>query len=366
MNSTAAVIINLSTLLLLYLMIFFTQSLSGKRQFYGISLNSDYFNKKEFKDLDKKFKILITVGFLIFTILELICIYVFNAYEVAFIIPILGFCIYEFFVYIYIHNKVKFLKQNLSSEIKDLDLKKTRVILDTDFINEKNRIIKRYSIYYLGPYIITLLVSIYVATQYNSMPDIIPTHWGPSGVADAYSNKSVFTVFSTVVMSIGVGVIIYISSVQSLKSRAKLSTENIPESKNTHLYYLNKFAITFLVLNLGCQVLFITILIATVNASNINTYIMWPTTIAIIGSAIYQIYLYYKSPSKSKTSVYSVDDDDNNWIFGTFYNNPNDPSLFVQKRFGVGWTINIGSTKGKILFIAPFLLIILVSFVALY
>ena len=360
MNSTIAVIINLPMLLLLYLIMFFTQALSGKRQFYGVSLNSDYFNKKEFKSLDKKFKSLLTIGFLNFIIIPLVCIYSFKAYEIAFVLPILGFCIYEFCVFIYVHNKVKALKKDLSLEIKDLELKKTNVILDTDFINEKNIIIKKYSIYFLIPYIITILVSIYVATKYNSLPDIIPTHWGITGMADAYSPKSVFSVFSTVLMSVGVGIIIYISSVQSLKSRAKLNTENIPESKIAHLYYLNKLAITFLVLNIGCQVLFISILIATVNAGSINTYIMWPTTIAIIGAAIYQTYLYYKSPSKSKTAVYSVDDDDNNWIFGTFYNNPNDPSLFVQKRFGVGWTINIGSTKGKVFFISPFIILIVI------
>ena len=303
MNSTIAVIINLPMLLLLYLIMFFTQALSGKRQFYGVSLNSDYFNKKEFKSLDKKFKSLLTIGFLIFIIITLVCIYSFKAYEIAFVLPILGFCIYEFCVFIYVHNKVKALKKDLSLEIKDLELKKTNVILDTDFINEKNIIIKKYSIYFLIPYIITILVSIYVATKYNSLPDIIPTHWGITGMADAYSPKSVFSVFSTVLMSVGVGIIIYISSVQSLKSRAKLNTENIPESKIAHLYYLNKLAITFLVLNIGCQVLFISILIATVNAGSINTYIMWPTTIAIIGAAIYQTYLYYKSPSKSKTAV---------------------------------------------------------------
>ena len=364
MNSAIAVIINLPILLLLYLIIFFTQSLSGKRQFYGVSLNSNYFNKGEFKTLDKKFKSLVTVGFIIFTIITLICIYSFKAYEIASILPILGFCIYEFCVFIYIHNKVKALKKDLSLEIKDLELERTKVIFDTDFINEKNRIIKKYSIYYLIPYIVTIIVAIYLATQYNSIPGIIPTHWGLSGVADAHSEKSVFSVFSTVITSIGMGIIIYISSVQSLKSRAKLNTDNIPESKIAHLYYLNKFAITFLILNIGCQVLFITILIATVNASNLNTYIMWPTTIAIITAAIYQIYLYYKSPSKSKTAVYSVDDDDSNWIFGIFYNNPNDPSLFVQKRFGVGWTVNIGSTKGKILFISPFIIILIALFIS--
>ena len=39
-------------------------------------------------------------------------------------------------------------------------------------------------------------------------------------------------------------------------------------------------------------------------------------------ASIYLIYLYYKSPNKSKNAVYSVDDDDSLWIWGCIYNNP--------------------------------------------
>ncbi len=71
MNSTLALIINVPILFLLYVLTYFTQALSGKRQFYGISLNYDYFNKKEFKVLDKKYKLFTTIGFIISLILEL-------------------------------------------------------------------------------------------------------------------------------------------------------------------------------------------------------------------------------------------------------------------------------------------------------
>ena len=164
-------------------------------------------------------------------------------------------------------------------------------------------------------------------------------------------------------MSLLSGIIIYISSISSLKTRVKLNTDNIDESKKMHLSYLNKVAITFLILNLGLQLLFIETLIATVNSSNINPLIMIFATILLIGSAIYQVYLYYKSPSKYKSAVYSVDDNDDNWLFGSIYNNPNDPSLFVQKRFGAGWTVNIGTTKGKLFFLSPFVIVIVVLFI---
>lgn len=363
MNSTIAAIVNIPTLFLLYIIIYFTQALSGKRQFYGVSLNSDYFTKDEFKALDKKFKLLVSLGFIIFTIITLIFIYIFKAYELSSIFPILAFCLYQFAIFVYIHNKVKALKKDLSIDIKDLELEKTCLVLDTDFINKKNRIIKKYSILFIIPVVVTVLMGIYTLTQYNSMPDIIPTHWDITGKADAFSKKSFVTVLGPIIMSVGIGVIVCVSSIYSLKTRGKLNTDNILESKKLHLNHLKKFALTFFVLNLSCQVLFITMLIATASASKINVFVMWTCTILLILAAIYQTYLYYKSPNKSKIAVYSVDDDDNNWLLGTFYNNPNDPSLFVQKRFGVGWTINIGNTKGKILFISPFIIILFVFFI---
>ena len=359
MNSTMALLVNIPTLFLIYILMYFTQALSGKRQFYGISLNSDYFNKTEFKNLDKRFKLLLTVGFILFAIITLISIYTYHAYVFSSLVPMLGFCLYQFIVYVYIHNKVKSLKSELSLSSSDVDVVKTNLLLDTEFINEKNRIIKKYSILFLIPLIVLSLIGINILLQYKSIPDIIPTHWGFTGTADAFSEKSFVKILSQTLMMIGIGFVVYISAIGSLKSRLKLTIDNVDESKKQNLYILNKYAITFFILNLFTQVMFIVILMATFNGGNINTYIMWVCTIAIVLSSIYLTYLYYKSPTKSKNAVYSVDDNDDMWILGFLYNNPNDPSLFVQKRFGVGWTINVGTTKGKLFFILPFILILM-------
>lgn len=49
-------------------------------------------------------------------------------------------------------------------------------------------------------------------------------------------------------------------------------------------------------------------------------------------------------------------DDDAHWLLGTFYYNRDDPSLFVPKRFGIGWTFNMGSKAAWIAFVALILL----------
>ncbi|WP_217376592.1 DUF5808 domain-containing protein [Paenarthrobacter ureafaciens] len=38
------------------------------------------------------------------------------------------------------------------------------------------------------------------------------------------------------------------------------------------------------------------------------------------------------------------------WVAGVIYNNPEDPHVLVPKRAGtgVGWTVNVGSRKGRV------------------
>ena len=57
-------------------------------------------------------------------------------------------------------------------------------------------------------------------------------------------------------------------------------------------------------------------------------------------------------------------DDERNWYAGVFYNNPDDPALFVPKRFGLGWTLNFGHPQAK-LFLVGMLLVVLLCGVLL-
>ena len=51
-------------------------------------------------------------------------------------------------------------------------------------------------------------------------------------------------------------------------------------------------------------------------------------------------------------------DDDDCWILGMFYYNPNDTRLNVEKRFGVGGTVNIAHPAGKVIMIIIAILLI--------
>lgn len=50
-------------------------------------------------------------------------------------------------------------------------------------------------------------------------------------------------------------------------------------------------------------------------------------------------------------------DDDQFWKFGMIYYNKNDPSIFIEKRFGVGFTINFANPIAIVLLVGLLILI---------
>jgi len=53
--------------------------------------------------------------------------------------------------------------------------------------------------------------------------------------------------------------------------------------------------------------------------------------------------------------------DNTHWVLGMFYVNRDDPSMIVEKRFGVGYTINFGNPKAVAL-MAVFVVVLLLVF----
>ena len=65
------------------------------------------------------------------------------------------------------------------------------------------------------------------------------------------------------------------------------------------------------------------------------------------------------SPPADRYTSYTVFRDDDRYWRGFLYNNPDDPALFVPRRFGFGWTLNFGHRQAKLFIIAILLLVLL-------
>ena len=87
--------------------------------------------------------------------------------------------------------------------------------------------------------------------------------------------------------------------------------------------------------------------------------------------ALVLILFWHPQRSLTKTNTFSdrkrtnvvFRDDEQYWPGEIFYNNPDDPALFVPKRFGFGWTLNFGHPQAKLFLITLLVLLLLLGVV---
>ena len=103
--------------------------------------------------------------------------------------------------------------------------------------------------------------------------------------------------------------------------------------------------------------------------------VSWPVLLLICGVLIAVVLILFWHPQRSRTKASTradrwptstvFRDDDRYWSGGIFYNNPDDPALFVPKRYGLGWTLNFGHPQSKLFLIGILLLLLLPIVIAI-
>ncbi|MET0785412.1 MAG: DUF1648 domain-containing protein [Paenisporosarcina sp.] len=230
------------------------------------------------------------------------------------------------------------------------------------------------NLYFFLPMLITLGLGAYGLSQYDSLPNQIPTHWGPNGEADAFTEKSWVSVSSLPLMTLLLqGMMLFFNS--SLKqSGAKIRVRHKKRSREQQLAFRKYTSWLLFVITISMTVfmsyLQLTIIAPTTMSTGVTLSFTIGFLLVILGSVLYytvkvgqsgtMIPVELDSQDGSNTAYIDVDDD-RYWKLGLFYFNKDDPSIMVEKRFGVGWTINIGHMKSWILLVVLIGSIILIA-----
>ncbi|QUW22654.1 DUF1648 domain-containing protein [Sporosarcina sp. Marseille-Q4063] len=227
---------------------------------------------------------------------------------------------------------------------------------------------------YIVPMIITIGLMAYIAIQFENLPDLIPTHWGIDGQPDAFSEKTVLSVMALPLMILIMQGMMLVINEMTKRSGIKINATNRKRSRAQQLSF-RKYSSWFLFAITTLQ----TILFAFLQLSTIHTDIGKPSLLfalpigfLIVTFIMTGIYAFKVGQGGSRLEVDVVDedklegitnyDDDEHWKAGIFYVNKNDPSIFVEKRFGVGWSINFGNPIGYFIIFLPIILILAISF----
>jgi uncharacterized membrane protein len=199
----------------------------------------------------------------------------------------------------------------------------------------------------------TVLIGI---VEYPRLPSRLPTHFGLSGTADHYASRSIGTAFGPVFTQVLVTALLLVMARVALRSRAQLDAED-PQAGVRHRRFVAAIARALLAMA-GClNLMFLLLALRTWNliGGGRITVVAIPV-LAMLGSAALLAVAAHVGQGGSRLRLGDRTgaavgggrrgapvnrDDDRLYRWGLFYYNRDDPALFVPKRFGIGWTVNM-------------------------
>ncbi len=341
---------------------------------YGISLLLPFFMKRSILfgvriPLDSKaerfiratirqYRFLISALFLGYILISLVILnYYFNL--TLFEILIFGdLVIYLSVIYYFNKKTLRWKNSILASQATQ-----NTIVVDTAFREGKVTISPWW---FLISFAVVGLHFIYVNFQYDRFPQRLAVHYNIQGQADRFIPKSWWAVNQLPLISLGIVLLMFGIFYVIRRSKQEIDPSNpdisVHQDRRFRYYWSVYVVIVSILMSayffyFSCLILF----------SYFSVWIIWSVPFLIIaftiGLALYTGQSGWRLKEKSPLSserIKAMRDDDRYWIGGLFYCNKNDPAIFVEKRIGIGWTINFCNIWG-VLILAVTLLLILIA-----
>ena len=336
---------------------------------FGSRIPNEIINHPEINNLRSNFKHLYLTVFIPF--LVLLGLFLYNSPNDLYVtIGIITEVIFLLVIYAIYNKKAKDLKYELLNR-ENINTQREVSTIDTSFRNEKYLI----SIWWFLPSLLIILLNILIILlYYNKIPDQIALHFNLQGKITQLTDKSYWHVFLIPITSITIFltfIVIYFSiktSKQDLDSNkpvtSKLKDKYFRLIWSDYSIIICTILVTWMLfVSLHMDKLFV-ISSKTFEAFNIAMPVLILSTVLILviktGQSGNRLKLKMNEPATGINNI----DDDSYWKLGMIYYNPNDPSLFVQKRMGIGWTVNLGRPAGIAILVALIVIPLIIKLIS--
>jgi uncharacterized membrane protein len=199
------------------------------------------------------------------------------------------------------------------------------------------------------PLALIAATALYLATTYAAAPAIIATHIDAAGRPNAYTPKTIGSDFLLVWFQLSLYILLTVMGVLLVRAKAQAGRASA-RFRQVWLRYLFGLKVLLMLLFGGIAA---SIAQAEIASSAASIWWVLPASlvfvaVVIIAAITLAVRTGQGGARLSPAETASDRMDDRYWKAGAIYVNRNDPSLFVEKRFGVGWTLNFGNPKAVI------------------
>lgn len=327
-----------------FISVIFIPYWTRKTESFGISIPKAVYESQRLKKMRKQYAIttsLFSLFILCFIwILHSFIQYNENTFTIVFSIIIGLFLVGSFLIYLVFHHKMKLLKNK-----NDWSQQKSAlVVVDTTF---RNRKLAYSNLWFIISFVLAFLTMFFTFKHYDQIPEKIPMNYNLSGEITNWADKSYRSILMMPITQVYVTFIFLFVNTVISKAKQQISAENPEESMEQNIIFRRRWS-AFMVWSGTAVVLLLSFVqYSFIYPVNQSLLLMVPLVISflIIVSAIFLSITTGQGGSRVKTSIDKsgkvIDrDHDEYWKLGQFYFNKNDPSIFLEKRFGIGWTNN--------------------------
>ncbi len=359
MVGVITIIIIMSTMAPLYLIFAFFPYLTRRTICMGVSIPEEMFADQRLKDIRKTYMISLLItgalvtGLAAASLLLLPEEYMGYALGAAIFVSLISI----FLFYVRAYKKTRGLKQKEKWSTGRTEFSVT----ETGFRKGKITVSPLWFILYGLVIACTLIVFFSI---YNSLPDTIVLNYNDLGNPGTAVPKTPFIILFPLSVQLVITLLMVFVYVVIGKARVQIDARNPEVSVARNRIFRYAWSAYTVFMGLGMVILFGVMLFLPLLTGNITIIIAVPlgyTIIAVAGALVLSLVLGQSGSRlklKEKTVGKEINRDDGRyWKLGAFYYNPDDPALFVEKRFGIGWTSNFARPLTWVL-MALFLLII--------
>lgn len=362
------IIMNLSFYIILLVLQILTPKITRKNIYFGIRIPEKELENVRLKKIYKEYVIGNVIASIPSMILLSLWAYFYDNIVVISSLPIFIYIAVLFLVYLRANGKVKKLKQE-----ENWEKPKEEVVVDMKFSKEKVKAGNISPWWFSIPIIIALVNLAIGLSLAPTLPEKIPSHWDIQGNINGYMDKTSFIWFMPL-LQLGMGVLYFFMYKTIGWSKQEISSKNPEESVKRNIIFRRTWSIYMLVMGIGMNFLFTLASLYSfgIIGGSVNTIvslffiftgiiIVYSIVISIkVGQGGSRLKLDGEGEYEEKNR-----DDDAFWKLGnSIYYNPDDPALFIEKRFGVGWTVNVGRPLGMFFMILPIIITVVILLLA--
>lgn len=196
----------------------------------------------------------------------------------------------------------------------------------------------------------------YAWLSYPHMPPMVPTHFGPSGRPDAWSPRSFLSVMLLPLGAFALPTALGLSSCLTARAKraVRLSDKGVSVAAQLRFRQANA---SFLA---GTTII-VSVMMATMAVFGVRTALglsaglprlsMALAVVLVVYAIAGSLYIAFRlgqggsrlERQGASAPLTNGVADNSHWYLGAFYVNRDDPSFLVEKRFGIGYTINFGN-----------------------